>query len=238
MERKDLYDAIWKRRSVRKYLPKDMETEKADALRGSLSSLNKASGLSMELVEDSGSFRSITAPLLKNVRAVVAVKGRTDDPDLFEKCGYYGEQIVLEATALGLGTCWVAGSFNKKCGSLEIGKGEEIVCTITVGHGAEEIDASTAAPAVPHRKTRGVYDFLEGNTNVPGWIAEAMKAVQFAPTAMNNQRTRFVYADGKLSAYTPPGKLNMIDFGITKLHFELAAGGKFSLGTPGEFKKD
>jgi hypothetical protein len=64
-----------------------------------------------------------------------------------------------------------------------------------------------------------------------------MKSVQFAPTAMNSQKTRFRYIDGTLYAEIPPEKLNMVDLGITKLHFELAAGGKFELGSPGAFSK-
>jgi hypothetical protein len=54
---------------------------------------------------------------------------------------------------------------------------------------------------------------------------------------MNNQRTRFTYADGKITVNSPLGRMNMIDLGITKFHFELAAGGKFPLGTPSEFIK-
>lgn len=32
---------------------------------------------------------------------------------LDEKCGYYGEKIVLFAQALGLNTCWVALTYSK-----------------------------------------------------------------------------------------------------------------------------
>ena len=239
MERTDIYDAVWKRRSIRKYLDKGIEKDKIDALRRSISSLNEISGLTMEFIEDGDSFRSIKAIRFKNVRSVISVKGKTNDPDLFEKCGYYGEQIVLEATAMGLGTCWVAVSFNGKSGTLKIKDDETIVCGIPIGYGDGEMTISAGIPDVPpHRKTKSISEFLNGNTNVPEWVESAVKSVQFAPTALNNQRTRFSYADEKLIAETPPGKLNMIDYGITKFHFELAAGGKFPLGTPSEFERD
>ncbi|MCL2510340.1 MAG: hypothetical protein FWF07_04595, partial [Methanomassiliicoccaceae archaeon] len=90
----------------------------------------------------------------------------------------------------------------------------------------------------PHRKTRSISEFLNGNTDVPEWVTSAVKAVQFAPTARNSQKTRFTYAGGTVSAAISSGNMNMIDLGITKFHFELAAGGKFPLGTPSEFKKD
>ena len=36
------------------------------------------------------------------------------------KLGYYGEKIVLKAQEMGLNTCWVAGTFNKKYVKAEI----------------------------------------------------------------------------------------------------------------------
>jgi len=238
MENKELIDAIWMRRSVRKYLDKRIEESKIEILRESISSLNKTSGLTMELIEESDSFRSIKAFMFKNIRTVIAVKGKANDPDLNEKCGYYGEQIVLEATALGLGTCWVAATFNKKSDSLNIKDDESIVCAIPVGYGAENLSEPASVPDVPQRKTISISKFLDGNTNVPDWVAAGMKAVQFAPTAMNSQKARFKYADGKLSIQIPSGKLNMVDLGIIKFHFEIVANGKFHLGTPSEFVKE
>jgi nitroreductase len=236
MENKDIYNAIWKRRSVRKYLEKHIEKSKIDVLRRSISSLNETSGLTMEFVEEFESFKTILTVVFKNVRSAIVVKGKTNDPNLNEKCGYYGEMIVLEATALGLGTCWVAG-FNKRSKTLNAKDDETVLCVISIGYSAEEEDAATLRD-VPHRKTISVADFLDGNTNVPEWVITAMKAVQFAPTAMNSQKTRFRYADGVLSAEIKPSKLNMVDIGITKCHFELAAGGRFELGSPGKFVKD
>ena len=234
MERKDLYDAIWKRTSVRKYDERPIEKEKIEQLRKSISSLNETSGLTMEFAEEFDSFKSVLTIMFKGVRSAIVIKGKKNDPDLREKCGYYGEIIVLEATALGLGTCWVAG-FNKKSRSLNAGDDEEVVCVISIGYGR---DGMCAPATVPRRKTRSVSDFLNGNADVPDWIKTAMVSVQFAPTAMNSQKTRFRYSDGALYAEIPAGRFTMIDLGITKLHFELAADGKFELGSPGRFVKN
>jgi nitroreductase len=237
MRDEELYGAMWKRRSVRKYLEKNVEEEKINTLRTHISSLNETSGLTMEFIEESDALRSLWAFMFKNARSVIAAKGRTDDPDLYEKCGYYGEQAVLKATALGLGTCWVAG-FNRKSTSLNAKDNETIVCVISVGYGRDGMSGSAEIPSVPHRRTRSISEFLEGNTDVPDWVTEAMKAVQFAPTARNTQKARFRYSDGSISVSMPPGKLNMIDLGITKFHFELAADGKFPPGSPSEFVKN
>ncbi|MCL2510004.1 MAG: nitroreductase family protein [Methanomassiliicoccaceae archaeon] len=239
MEKKDLINAMWKRRAVRKYLVKNIEQDKIEALRSSISALNKESGLTMEFIEKTDAFDSFKAFMFKNVRSVIAVKGKTNDPNLQEKCGYFGEQIVLEATALGLGTCWVISfTFKSKSESLNVKSDETIVCGIPIGYGEEAMSTSTEIPDAPHRKTKSISEFLNGKTDVPEWVTSAVKAVQFAPTARNSQKTRFNYADGKVSAEIPVSDMNLIDLGITKFHFELAAGGKFPLGTPSVFVKD
>jgi len=55
--------------------------------------------------------------------------------------GYVLEQVVLEATKLGLGTCWISGSYNPKIAGSEVGlkSGEivEVVCAF--GYPAKEI---------------------------------------------------------------------------------------------------
>ena len=238
MDNTELYRAVWKRKAVRKYLDKHIEKSKIDQLKRSIDLLNERSGLTIDLIEESDSFRSFKAFMFSKVRSVIAIKGKTNDPDLYEKCGYYGEQVVLEATALGLGTCWVISfTFNNKSASLNIKDDETIVCGIPVGYGVAEMSTSDDIPAEPHRKTISVSQFLKGNTDVPEWVSSAMKSVQFAPTARNSQKTRFTYADGKLSAEIPSGNTNRIDLGITKFHFELAAGGKFALGSPGAYTK-
>ena len=243
MDNNELYNAVWRRRSVRKYNEKKIEPEKIEALKSAISSLNEESGLTIEFFENSEAFNSFKTVGFKGVRSVIAVKGKTSDPDLFEKCGYYGEKLLLKATALGLGTCWVAMGFSRN--GLNIKADEEIACAVPIGYGAEEIVYPQGIPDAPHRKTISVSEFLDGKTDVPDWVKAAVKSVQFAPTARNSQKTRFRYAaDGQVTAEIPSSKvgifdkLNMIDLGITKLHFELAAGGKFSCGSPGRFEKD
>ena len=44
--------------------------------------------------------------------AYLAFAGQEDTPKMEEKIGYGGEAVILEATALELGSCWVSGTFN------------------------------------------------------------------------------------------------------------------------------
>ena len=48
-----------------------------------------------------------------------------------ERCGYYGELLVLEAQKLGLNTCWTALTHGKS--KAAIGNGEKEVIVIALG---------------------------------------------------------------------------------------------------------
>ena len=63
---------------------------------------------------------------IKGAQALIAFIGDIDDSYVNEKVGYTGEGIILEATAMGLGTCWVGGSMFFRRGLAEsiVGAGE------------------------------------------------------------------------------------------------------------------
>ena len=57
------------------------------------------------------------------------------------------------------------------------------------------------------------------------WFAAAMEAAQLAPTAMNNQNFKItLLSDGKtVRIDAPQSGLNVIDEGIVRCNFEIAA---------------
>lgn len=55
--------------------------------------------------------------------------------DLEQRCGYYGQKIVLFAQELGLNTCWVRASYSKHELPYTLKKDEQIVVSITLGYG-------------------------------------------------------------------------------------------------------
>ena len=63
----------------------------------------------------------------RNVRNYIALIGKKTQ-DLQEKCGYYGEKIVLKAQQLGLNTCWVALTYSKGKTACIIEKDEKLRC--------------------------------------------------------------------------------------------------------------
>ena len=63
-----------------------------------------------------------------------------------------------------------------------------------------------------------------------------MRAVQKAPSTRNTQKVKFLYESGVLRASVPEtGKFDLVDLGIAKLHFALAAGGRFEPGNGGVY---
>lgn len=68
---------------------------------------------------------------VKNYIALIGKK----DALLDEKCGYYGERLVLKAQQLGLNTCWVALTYSKVKTAFVIDKGEKLCAVIAVGYG-------------------------------------------------------------------------------------------------------
>ena len=108
--------AIDERCSRRTYITKDIEVEKVNSLQRCIKNLNEMSGLNLQLqLNGPELFKGFSSSygMLKGVGAYFALVGSKDDKDLLEKVGYFGEILALEATALGLGTCWIGGTYDR-----------------------------------------------------------------------------------------------------------------------------
>lgn len=139
-------------------------------------------------------------------------RGVADD----EAIGYWGQKIVLAAQDMGLNTCWCALCSRKKSRAV-VAPGKKIRLIIAVGHGKTQGFS---------RKTKSVEALSSVEcAKVPAWFAAAMEAAQLAPTAMNNQNFKItLLSDGKtVRIDAPQSGLNVIDEGIVRCNFEIAA---------------
>ncbi|MCX6308139.1 MAG: nitroreductase family protein [Bacteroidia bacterium] len=197
---------------------------------------NSASNLSIRFVEDgSSAFSSFrkTYGLFSGVRSLIAMVGPKNDPDLKEKTGYYGEMLVLDATMLGLGSCWVGGTFETKSSIFELSMDEILVCVIPVGYVEKLSFKEKMVHQMVAGKSKSIEQLLNSDSKLPDHYLEGLKAVQKAPSAANRQPVRFEFKNSILKVYTDDdGKFNLVDLGIVKAHFEVAAGGTFELGNP------
>lgn len=237
-----LHEAIFQRISRRQYLPVAIDPQKVDILLSIIEKYNRESGLSMQFVENGGdAFNGLNKSygMFGGVRSIIVLKGDKDDVNLEEKLGYWGEYIVLEATRMQLGTCWVGASFDKKSSVFDIAGNEKRICVIPVGSVPSEKTAKERfIRRMSHGKTRPPEYFYTAHTTPPAWFMDGIKAVQVAPSAVNRQKYRFSYKNGEVKAFSEDAsQFGMVDLGIAKAHFEIAGGGKFEWGNGARFTK-
>lgn len=239
-----LSDAIFTRASLRNYLPDPISPDQQHQLCKIISRCNDRAGLHIRLIcGQNEPFRSFSKSygMLKGVNNCLLFAGSAEDPDLEEKCGYYGEMVILTATAMGLGTCWVGGTYDKQFCEGLLDDGERLVCAAAVGYTPEgRSSREKLIRRVTKSSCKSVAELASGLSHAPSWFMSGMAAVQRAPSAMNRQGYRFVKKrDNSVEAHlTGENAFSLVDLGIAKLHFEIGAhGGSWTWGDGGCFRK-
>lgn len=169
-------------------------------------------------------------------------------PHDLEDFGYLMERIILFATALGLGTCWLGGSFTKSrfAEKMNLQPGESVPAVASVGHAARRPRAVDALMRfVPGSDRRHPWErlFFRGGFASPltrqeaGPYAVSLEMLRLAPSASNHQPWRAVwdgsawhfylqrrpgYRNGGVRRLWAPADMQRIDMGIALCHFELA----------------
>ena len=209
-------NAIYDRHSVRQYQNQPLSKEVIHALQSEIDACNQESGLHIQLVtNEPKAFDSFMAHYgkFKGVTNYLALIGEKES-SLEEKCGYYGEKLVLFAQQLGLNTCWVAVSYKKIKTAYMLDAGEKLCIVIAIGYGKTQ--------GVPH-KSKAPSEVADMG-DVPEWFKKGVEAALLAPTAVNQQKFFFSLDNGRVSARAGRGFYSKIDLGIAKCHFELGAG--------------
>ena len=213
----DFMEAIRERHSVRSYSEKAIDGEVKAQLLSYIDQCNRESGLHAQLIlNEPRAFDGFMAHYGKfsGVRNYIAMIGKKG-AGLEEKCGYYGEKIILKAQQLGLNTCWVAMTYSKVKTAFQIGPGEKLCLAIAVGYGETKGVAHKVKPAEA---------VMKSEQPVPEWFQRGIEAALLAPTAMNQQKFLFTRKGNTVTAAAGMGFYTKIDLGIAKCHFEIAAG--------------
>lgn len=218
-------EALKSRHSIRKYVDRPLSDEHIAALTEKIDALNKAGKLHMQLVLDERkAFKGfLSYGQFANVSNYIMVVGRKSE-SLEYRAGYYGEQLVLFAQSLGLGTCIVGLTYKKIEGTIEVGGDEKVVMCIAVGYSDED--------GRKHKiKTPAQVSNISDKT--PAWFAAGVEAALLAPTAVNQQKFYFEYiapvASGLKPGVKPVRRTSLvgytkIDLGIAMCNFEIGAG--------------
>jgi nitroreductase len=171
---------------------------------------------------------------IRGAQTFVAILGKSIGLHVAEKAGYTGEGIVLEATACGLDTCWVGGSFRREAvGDMaSANPGERVYGVIPLGYGEKRVRFTerlfTGFGRMHQRKSLAELVTETRDNDVQPWMVEALKSARLAPSAFNRQPWRFstalnsitVMVDNKGSDH---GMSRLVDCGIAMLHIELGA---------------
>lgn len=192
--------------------------------------------------------------LIKGVRYYLSALVKKGARRCWEDVGFGLETLVLYATSLDLGSCWIGGIFDRKRfgRTLGIREDEMLPAVVAVGWPAEKRswrDRLVRWGAKGDLRKRADAIFFNNDwqtplayTDFPQW-APVMENTRLAPSASNKQPWRIIHQDGVFhffldrdkaySALMPLADLQRIDMGIAMCHFQLSAQ---ELGLAGEWQ--
>lgn len=231
-------EAIQKRISRRSFAKENISKENIGQIKLWIDETNKISNLNIDFLEDGGnafnSFRK-SYGIFSNVRSMLIMKGNKDDNNLKEKVGYYGEDLILKITELGLGTCWVGGTYDNS--KFIIPDNEMLICIILIGNIQKSLKDSMVRTIAGSKNRKDIKERIVADKEISDWIISGLEAMKLAPSSMNSQKPTVYYKNDNIIMKVPDdSKFNMIDLGIAKKHFELGAlNGKFEFGNGGKY---
>ncbi len=252
IEGQSVIDLIQKRTSVRTYDKRLVEPEKLEQFSRFMSSVQNPFGAQVRFdLAESAEQKIGTYGFIKGAKTYFAgcvKKGAMD----MEGFGYAFEHAVLFATALGLGTCWLGGTFKRSTFEERLKpSGEFLPAVSPIGYAAERksmTERMVAAGAGARSRKRFGEVFLDGSTMNPlmpedGALKTCLEMVRIGPSASNKQPWRVIVTDGVCHFYALVDKryagntmygftMQRVDLGIAACHFELSAK---ELGLPGGF---
>lgn len=171
-----------------------------------------------------------------------------------EALGYDFEKLMLYAVSLGLGTCWLGGTFQRSefAAAMHIQSNElfPAICPVGYPAGKKRLVESLVRMSA-HSDQRKTWDSLFFKTDFCSPLTEAeagtyafpLSMLRLAPSASNKQPWRIVLTENALHFYEAktPGygnsftfDIQKLDIGIAACHFHLAAMEK---GLNGKFTK-
>lgn len=258
-----IIETINRRVSCRTYGDRPVEPSKIMELAAFLRA-NTASPFGSEIrfqllnlgeLEISGAGRLGTYGVIKGARRFIAGAVRRR-PKAMEDFGYCMERNILEATALGLGTCWLGGTFSRSgfAEKMRLADGELLPAVTPVGYAGDKkslIDRVFRFSAGSDRRRSWHEIFFDGRIDNPlqpesaGAYATPLACLRMSPSASNKQPWRIIKDNSLFHFYLKhtPGynailgdiKLQNVDMGIAMCHFELSSA---ALGLKGRWQAD
>lgn len=157
--------------------------------------------------------------------------GIADNPESQLAAGFMMEQVVLKATEMGLGTCWIAATFKgtdfARLAKLESDRPLRIIAPVgTPAEHKKFIEKATRFIARSDKRKPFEELFFHRNFDTPasenGPFHEALEMLRLAPSSTNSQPWRAVVDGDKVHFYyADKSKCSILDTGIGICHFTL-----------------
>ena len=239
-------EKIRARHSVRDYTGIPLNSRQKETLARVLADTDSPFGGETDIkivsAGDASPFSPTTYGMIRGARDFMLI-GIAPDKNSLISAGYIAEHAVLEATAMGLGTCWMSGTFSKtefgKAAPMSDSTPLTVVIAMGVPAARKSFTARAAGFLAGSDKRRPYGELFRNADDSPAIddgspVTEALEMMRLAPSGVNSQPWRAVIGpDAKrvdfYSRSTKPTAY--IDMGIGLSHFVLAAQARSLDGT-------
>lgn len=232
----DILEAMTVRRSVRTYTGRPITETQAERIEAAIQAAGNPFGArpDLRLMRFGGGreLRPSTYGMIRGACDFLAMGYGDSEADLLA-AGFAMEQVVLEATRMGLGTCWIAATFRgsdfERTGTpWSEAKPLKVVCPVGVEAGKSFVERVARMAAGSDRRkpmdrlffAPGFSEPLRGGTP----FYEALAMMRLAPSSTNSQPWRAsAGADGRSVDFfcRDSSRLSTLDCGIGLCHFAL-----------------
>lgn len=253
-----LSEVVKKRYSVRTYTEKKLPIDIINKINAYMETLDNPfqGNLKFQYLQIKGASNSEklgTYGMIKGASEYIGVSGDQTETVL-EAIGYSFEKLILYVTSLGIGTCWLGGTFKKSefAKAMEVRDGDIFPAISPIGYPADKMrikerlirKAGQLDKRKPWEEIFYNEDFKTALTREQaGVYAEILEFVRLGPSASNKQPWRIV-KDGETFHFyekITPGysdklsyDIQRLDIGIAACHFDLGVQEK---EIQGEFKR-
>ncbi|MCH5241896.1 MAG: hypothetical protein J1F67_05685 [Muribaculaceae bacterium] len=243
----DIIQAMKERRSVRSYNGESLSPEMISGLHKAIEESYTLFGgnvtIRLKNFDLKGDFKPSTYGVIKGASDYFLMAiGEGEDSSL--TAGFRFEQVVLKAWEMGLGTCWIAGTYKgsqfDQGEKWPVGESLKIICPVGVPEKQrmfEKVMRLTVGSdkRKPFSELFFDDDFKKSLTP-KSKFGEALEMLRIAPSSTNSQPWRVLVKGDKVRFYYKPKyPITVIDMGIGICHFYETE--KFN-GFEGSFEKE
>ena len=234
-----LLDVIKKRKSVRTFSPEPLEDAHRIHLESHLESIGEGPFRHVSRIMDAPAADGNdegqqigTYGVIKGQQGYLVGICRPSRESLMD-LGYNMQGAVLLLSSLGIGTCWLGGTFKRSDikDYVDLEDDEGIAAVIPYGYPAEKarVIEGLMKKAAGSSKRRAFNELFTVAEEADEGVFECLEAVRLAPSSMNNQPWRAVVDGRGIHLFMAlPGRirveagLNMryLDIGIAMYHLE------------------